>query len=75
MPRKEKSISVRVEETLAKRAEGHAKLIGWSTTRWCEQAIECLCDMVEDPSKRVVPDIVRQTDILRAPAKRPLKGR
>lgn len=75
MPRKEKSISVRVEENLAKRAESHARLIGWSTTRWCEQAIECLADMVEDPAKRVIPDMVMQADFLRAPKKKPLKSR
>jgi hypothetical protein len=74
MARKETTRNVRVAETTATRAEAHADLLGWSFNRFGEKAIEILCDMIEHPEKRVLPDCVRMLDTLRTTKAPALEG-
>lgn len=67
MPRKEHTRSIRVEESLAKRAEGHAARLNLTLTRFCEEAVRSICDMAEHPEDRVVPVLIRQIDALNQP--------
>ena len=62
MNKNEKTRNIRVPESLAAEAEANGKKIGWSFNRFGAEAIRVLCEMVADPSKRVVPECVQLID-------------
>lgn len=67
MARSKPSTMIRVDDSIAERATAHAKVMGWSFSKFGEHAVELLCGMIEDPAKRTVPDIVVMMDAKKQP--------
>ncbi|MDD5350289.1 MAG: hypothetical protein PHQ12_08780 [Chthoniobacteraceae bacterium] len=49
----------------------HAKALHWSSNQFAEKAIEAVCDLIEKPDSRNLPDFVAMLDALRANKKAP----
>ena len=62
MAKNEKTRNIRVGESLAAKAEANAKKLHWSFNQFGQEAIRVICEMVDDPKARVVPEVVLMID-------------
>ncbi len=64
--------NLRVPGPTGDRMKPHALALGWSPNGFAERCIATICDMIEDPSKRTLPEMVAMIDALRAARQHPL---
>jgi hypothetical protein len=67
-------LNLRIPDPTGDRLKPHAAALGWSPNYFAERCIATLCDMIEDPGKRTLPDIVAMLDARRAASRQPLPG-
>ncbi len=66
--------NLRIHAPTGDRMKPYAAALGWSPNRFAERCIAVLCDMIEQPSKRTLPDIVAMLDAVRAAGSLRLPG-
>ena len=64
-------LSLRINARVGERIAAHAKALHWSSNQFAEKAIEAVCDLVEKPDSRNLPDLVAMLDALRTTKKTP----
>lgn len=69
-------INVRINAKVGDRIAAHANELQWSLNQFAEKSIEAICDIIEKPEARNLPDFVTMLDALHAAQKTapPLKG-
>ena len=58
-------LNLRIASDLGNRFRPYAEKLKWSDAKFTEEALRTICEMIEQPLKRVVPDIVIQIDALK----------
>ncbi len=66
--------NLRVPAETGDRMKPHALAIGWSPNGFAERCIAAICDMIEDPSKRILPEMVAMIDAIRVSRRQPLSA-
>jgi len=64
-----KYLSLRINARVGDRIAPHAKALYWSSNQFAEKAIEAVCDMIDEPGSRSLPDFVTMLDALRDDSK------
>jgi len=67
-------LNLRIRRPTGDRMKPHAAALGWSPNYFAERCVATLCDMIEDPGRRTLPDIVAMLDALLAASRQPLPG-
>jgi hypothetical protein len=60
--------TIKIAKTLAVRINSLAQPIELSVNRFCELSIASICDMIENPTARVLPKLVVMSDAVKKPA-------
>jgi len=64
-------LSFRINAKVGERIAAHAKALHWSSNQFAEKAIEAVCDLIEKPNSRDLPDFIVILDALQAHKKEP----
>ncbi|XHR27848.1 MAG: toxin-antitoxin system HicB family antitoxin [Chthoniobacteraceae bacterium] len=65
-------LSLRINAKVGERIAAHAKELQWSSNQFAEKAIEAVCDIIEKPESRNLPDFITMIDALHAHQKAPV---
>jgi hypothetical protein len=66
-----KYLSLRVNAKVGDRIAPHAKALHWSSNQFAEKSIEAVCNLIENPDSRDLPDFITMLDALRIEKKSP----
>ncbi len=67
-----KYLSLRINAKVGERMTAHAKELQWSSNQFAQKAIETVCDMIEKPESRNLPDFIAMLDTLHAQQQSPV---
>lgn len=59
-----KYFNLRIATDVADRMKPHAAALEWTPNHFAETCVKIICDMIEDKTKRTLPDLVFQLDAI-----------
>ncbi len=57
-----KYLNLRIAAAVGERLKPHAEALEWTPNKFAEKCVQIVLDMIEDPSKRVLPEVVAMLD-------------
>lgn len=63
--------NLRIAKAVGDRMKPHAEAMEWTPNKFAEKCVQIVCDMIEDPARRTIPELVAMLDAQRNIIHRP----